>query len=435
MLVDLFCSKSKSMKIIKKIMLSTTILMFPALVSASSTASDSLDLRLKKIENVVTKLSKLKVSGYLQGQFQVADSMGISSPAGGNFSSNTDKRFGVRRGRVKFTYNPCISMFVLQLDATEKGVGVKDAFMLITDPWTKNFNLTTGMFTRPFGHELEYSSSKRESPERGRMSPILFPGERDLGVMLSFAPQSKSKLSFMNVDLAIINGTGPSTTDFDVQKDIVGRIQLKGNCLEGNWNYTGGFSFYDGGWRSATSNVFSYGQINGVSTFIIDSTSIKEGEIVKKSYMGINAEASLKSVIGKTTFRAEYIFGEQAATSSSSSTPTSQPTTDAYLRDFDGLYAYFIQDIGKSKHSVLVKYDWYDPNTNVSGNQIGEAGSMLNTSDVRYETLGLGYVYKWDSNVTMTAYYDMVTNEITKLSGLTKDLRDSVFTLRLQYKF
>ena len=36
------------------------------------------------------------------------------------------------------------------------------------------------MFARPFGFEINYSSSDRESPERGRKSQILMKGERDL---------------------------------------------------------------------------------------------------------------------------------------------------------------------------------------------------------------------------------------------------------------
>jgi hypothetical protein len=48
----------------------------------------------------------------------------------------------------------------------------------------------------------------------------------------------------------------------------------------------------------------------------------------------------------------------------------------------------------------------------------------------------LGLAYRWDANVKITAYYDMVKNEKSKsLSGFTNDVKDNVFTLRVQVKF
>ena len=85
---------------------------------------------------------------------------------------------------------------------------------------------------------------------------------------------------------------------------------------------------------------------------------------------------------------------------------------------------------------MLLKYDWYDPNTDVSSDEIGKSKTKLNKTDLKYTTIGLGWVYRWDTNIKITAYYDMVTNETSKnLSGFTKDLKDNVFTLRMQYKF
>ena len=71
----------------------------------------------------------------------------------------------------------------------------------------------------------------------------------------------------------------------------------------------------------------------------------------------------------------------------------------------------------------------------MSGKQIGATGSNLSAADVKYSTLGLGLVYKWDNNVKITAYYAMVQNENTLLKGYTHDTPDNVFTLRVQYKF
>ena len=109
---------------------------------------------------------------------------------------------------------------------------------------------------------------------------------------------------------------------------------------------------------------------------------------------------------------------------------------------------YFIQSIGQSKSQLVLKYDWLDPNTKVKGSDIlakSAAGksTALGIPDVKYSTIGIGWNYRFNSQVKFMAYYEIVTNEYTRLStpGLngtldtTKDLKDNVFTLRVQYKF
>lgn len=94
---------------------------------------------------------------------------------------------------------------------------------------------------------------------------------------------------------------------------------------------------------------------------------------------------------------------------------------------------------------LIVKYDWYDPNTEIKGNDIGKKvtvdsdGKVLKSfsaADLKYETWGFGLAYRYDSNVRLTAYYDAVKNETSEnITGYAKDLKDNVFTLRLQVKF
>jgi hypothetical protein len=54
--------------------------------------------------------------------------------------------------------------------------------------------MTAGFFARPFGFEVNLGSSYRETPERGRMSQTLMPGERDLGVMFFLSRKKDHKL-------------------------------------------------------------------------------------------------------------------------------------------------------------------------------------------------------------------------------------------------
>lgn len=146
---------------------------------------DTIPATVAIIRQELDVLKRIKVTGYLQTQFQYGDSTGSAVYSGGAFGAGIDKRFMIRRGRVKFQYDAPLndkgistSQYVLQFDVTEKGLTIKDAYAKLTDKWIGWFSLTAGMQNRPFGFEIPYSSSLRESPERGRMSQILFPVKR-----------------------------------------------------------------------------------------------------------------------------------------------------------------------------------------------------------------------------------------------------------------
>ena len=46
----------------------------------------------------------VKVSGYIQPQFQYAQGKGIASYSGGDFPEQSNNRFMLRRGRIRFDY-------------------------------------------------------------------------------------------------------------------------------------------------------------------------------------------------------------------------------------------------------------------------------------------------------------------------------------------
>ena len=76
-----------------------------ATAQAQEQPQDTVQKTLEGLQSDIKNMKKLKITGYIQAQAQFADSMGIASFAGGNFNANTDKRFLVRRGRIKFTYD------------------------------------------------------------------------------------------------------------------------------------------------------------------------------------------------------------------------------------------------------------------------------------------------------------------------------------------
>lgn len=149
------------------------------------------------VRPLANRFNNLSFSGYIQPQFQAAGQKGAASYAGGNFSEFSSSRFMLRRARLKMDYvlpsRDKISpkaLFTFQFDATERGVFVRDMFLRLYEPKKERFSLTMGLVARPFGYEVNLSSAYRETPERGRMSQILMPTERDLGAMLSYEPSA-----------------------------------------------------------------------------------------------------------------------------------------------------------------------------------------------------------------------------------------------------
>jgi len=410
-------------------------------IDSSFFIKDTLRPFMKRFEN-------LNISGYMQPQFQVAEQDGAQSFAGGNFSQFSRSRFMLRRARVKIDYlirsvdNYPKALFTFQIDATERGVIVRDMYVKLFETKHNTLGLAAGFFARPFGFEVNLGSSYRETPERGRMSQILMPGERDIGVMFSFEPQNRShKLYHVKWDAGFFNGQGASgTTDFDSHKDFISRLTIKPFSFN-KIDIGGGLSFLRGGWKNGTKYVYESGRaITGEKIFVVDSSESNLGKSSPRHYYGADMQVSLRHGWGETEVRGEHWFGTQPGTAGSTTNPGSLPNSNGlpvptYVRHFNGSFFYFLQTIINYKHQLLAKYDWYDPNIKVSKNEIGQPGTNLTAADIKYSTLGLGYVFYFNPQAKLIFYYDFVKNESTQLAGFTNDLKDNIFTCRIQFRF
>ena len=411
-------------------------------IDSSFFIKDTVRPIIKRFENII-------ISGYMQPQFQVAESEGAPSFAGGNFSQYSRSRFMLRRARVKIDYlikskqNFPQALFSFQIDATERGVIVRDMFVRLFETKRNNFSLSAGLFARPFGFEVNLSSSARETPERGRMSQTLMPSERDLGVMLSFEPQNKKhRLSHIKFDGGFFNGQGLSgTTDFDDHKDFISRLTIKPYPVSKKTELSGGLSLLLGGWKNGTKYVYESGTAtNGDKIFELDSSTANLGISAPRHYYGADVQYKIHHGWGETEFRAEYWFGTQPGTQTTTFNPGTLPNSNGvplptYIRNFNGAFIYFLQNIINSKHQLLLKYDWYDPNTDVEDNEIGKPGTNLTPADIKFSTIGMGYAYYFHPQIKLVLYYDLVKNEITQLPGYTSDLKDDIITCRLQFRF
>ena len=143
---------------------------------------DSLSQETTTLDKLVQKLSKFKVSAYIQGQFQYGQEDATLKV--GDKNEHEDKgfnRFGIRRGRLKFEYNDGLGTGAVQIEANDKGISFRDLYIGLKDPWTKRSQLMAGVFNRPCGYEIGYSTSGLESPDRATIIQNIYPDARDLG--------------------------------------------------------------------------------------------------------------------------------------------------------------------------------------------------------------------------------------------------------------
>ncbi len=393
---------------------------------------------------LVKRFENLHISGYIQPQYQIAEQKGIESFSGGNFSKFSDNRFMLRRARLKIDYvlptkNNTFpqALFTFQFEATERDVNVRDMYVRLYEPKKKNFSLTMGLFARPFGYEVNLSSSYRETPERGRASQILMPSERDLGAMLTYESQNKARKNpLFKFDIGVFNGQGKSgPAEFDSYKDLISRLSLKPLPLSKTLSLSGGLSLLRGGWAQANKLKYQISEDNGNKFFKGDSSIENINDKAPRHYYGSDAQLIYKHGWGKTEIRGEYWRGTQPGTATTTINPGTLPTTPTYLRNFDAAFIYFLQNIINEKWEVMAKYDWYDPNVKVKTNEIGKAGTNLTIADVRYDTYGFGLTRYFTGNFKMLAYYEIVHNETTGLNNFQNDIEDNVFTLRMQFRF
>jgi hypothetical protein len=391
---------------------------------------------------IYKKSDHLLFSGYFQPQFQATQTKGAENYSGGDFGEFSNNRFMLRRARIRFDYAHFTedglprAQVVMQFDGSERGVVIRDFWSRFYENKFQLFHITMGMFARPFSYEVNVSSGDRETPERGRMSQILMRTERDLGAMISVEPRKKSNpFRLLKFDVGVFNGqglTGPQ--EYDSYKDFISRLSLKSYPLSHKVSVSGGLSFMEGGLAQNSKYVYRMNGSDGVKAFIVDSSSDNIGAKAPRKYRGLDGQIKIKNPWGTSQLRGEYWWGKQSASAEESNTPGSVLDEPYYIRDFNGFFFYYLQNIVTEQHQLIVKYDFYDPNVKLKGAEIGSVQNSHN-ADIKYNTLGLGYTYYLNKHIKVLAWYDMIRNEVTSLDGYTRDVKDDVFTLRMQFKF
>jgi hypothetical protein len=452
---------------------------------------NGLDERVLVNESDLSKLNKIKFSGYVQAQWE-------------NYSNKLtypNNSIFLRRTRLKTTYQTSGGIsFILQGDFLPSGISLKDAYAQINgkSKWNKDFSLWVGQFNRP-NYEVEYSSSQREVPERSRLIKALYPGERAIGAKLEYSPDKFP----LKVQLALLNGndnlsfagtSNNTNKDFDNFKDVMARATYSFKLGK-----SGGLDVGAHAYRGSVKAVVDT-TINSAYSF---EKNYALGDAMKRSWFGGEFQLFI-DFMGGTAIKGEFIAGTNATpgyssktTSTSQGTPTlsgdtltlTTTTTTAttfqpnYTNKFMGYYIYLIKNIGK-KNQFALRYDFYDPNTDLSGDEIGSVKydrsysktstttsisdqgnqtiifknkSVSTTtqkvssgkSDLAYSTLTLAWQYYYNDNIRISLGYEIPMNEKTsslaaeeavingekKYNDYNKTISQSIFTLRVQAKF
>ncbi|MDR2868520.1 MAG: hypothetical protein LBV46_03150 [Bacteroidales bacterium] len=380
-------------------------------------------------------LEHFNLSVYIQAQFQwgePAAMLKVGSP-----NSNPAKSFnrmGIRRGGIQLSYQESFGSVVFHVDASERGVSLKDAYLTLEEPWLKAFSVKAGVFIRPFGNEMIYSSTVRESPETSTLIQTLFPEERDIGASAIFQMPESSKWHFLRAEAAVICGNGIKL-ESDNRKDFIGRVSAEKRFDAPNSviQIGGGLSYYTGSVYQGTEDVYTIKR----NQYLLNHNAKNLGKYAKREYFGADLQLYiLHSVVGNTLLRAECIYGQQPGAKNDSKSPNTValPTNDVYIRPFLGGYAQWVQDFGKLPLAAVFRFDWYNPNLKLKGENIGLNYST--NGDIAVMTYGVGLLWRATNHLLLQAYYEFNRNEVSShLIGYEKDIKNDVFTFRLQYKF
>ena len=370
---------------------------------------NALDDRVLVNEGDLAKLNKIKVSGYIQAQWE-------HYGADLEKTNGYDNTFYIRRARIKFTYEATDGVkFVLQPDFSTGNLALKDAYTVVNLPKLKTMTLWVGQMNRP-NYDVEYSSSSRELLERARVTTTIYPGEREIGAKLEYTGIKVPLLA----QVMIMNGnfTGTQAKDVDSHKDVMARLVYSVKIPSAGVGIDFGANHYFGNVLAKTNQYVK----NSDGT--LDSLN-NVWRYLDKNWTGGEVRI-YADVLGGLSIKGEYVAGINTVASAVASTATmaQKKASPNLYNNFAGYYVTLVKNIG-AKNQAVVRYDFYDPNTKLSGDA---AGSALN-----YKTWSLAWQYYLNDNIRLTAQYTMPKNE-TNASN-PSDIKDNLVTIRVQAKF
>ena len=304
----------------------------------------------------VSKLKKIKVSGYIQGRFEAYEKVAGEKNKGDNKTS--DNRFYLRRARFKITGQPTDkTLGLVQLDISgydRSKVESKDVY-LEYHPWSIGvkapFFVRVGQQSVPFGYIIERSSSAREVPERAKVFAGttvglpgypsfngLFPGERDKGIALLNTDGSKVEWA-----VAILNGTGTKAGD-------AGKAFLES-----------GGKFEDNNTGKAFVGRVRYPILENLNVGVSAYSGSQAVRVVSNAPSAVNVSqtrygADFQLYLSGASLKGEYVTGKEPYYSNTSTTPNGKSGKN---RTVSGWYLMGVKNLGV-KNQLVAQYDVLD---------------------------------------------------------------------------
>ena len=348
------------MKIIIIVLLFLTVHVF---CNAQAISDSAQNASAKKPESEVKKTfsvntSKLlQLSGYTHIRYQFFE------------EKTKNDGFDIRRARLnaKGAFTPSFS-YRLQVDFINNP-NLLDAYAEYK--LNKIVIFTLGQFAVPFSLESTTPELSMESIDRsqavealvGRTKDIIGnQGGRDIGIQVGGSLIELNDLPLIEYKLGLFNGAGVNTSDNNNDKDVVGRLVLhpiKGINI--------GSSFYNG--------MGYYGQ-------------------VPKSHIRNRFGFDIALDYAKVTFHAEYLQGKDSTTSRA------------------GYYLQAAYYVVPKKLQLLIKYDTYDSNKDVTNNSTTYyiIGANYNiTANIRLQA---SYSFRKEGNVKIKNNYAVIQFQI-----------------------
>lgn len=417
----------------KNLFLSLLIIIGGASVSYAQEVKNIVKPTVEKTDKeVINFLKGLTIGGVVQAQWQLAQEKGMNGgpSSAGVFSPNTDNRFMLRRGYLKVGYNSNYFSSLVQINATPEGISLVNAYAQVNTA-SKSASLRVGNIYKPFGYFIMYSSSLRLTPEISRSEQTLFTDATGVGARVMLRDTRDRWTRNFHVDLCYFTGSGLKDDNL-ANRDFIGKLEYAKQV--GNFTVGGMFSVLAGSLTNVENESFYFK--NGR----YEAKDGVKGKRISKGYYSLGATAALNSCLGNTKLFGEYVFGNQLGFANDNITPSRKiaPTAVSaiYDRKFANYYIYLQHRIAKSNFTFIARYDSMDPNTKISGNEIGNSANGSTEADIRYSTFGFGVYYNFLKYMSASAYYDIVSNEKSlNLEGYDKNRKDNLLTIRLQCAF
>ena len=346
-------------------------------------------------ENSLEKLTKIRISGYIQAQWNHFENPAI-------YPSNA---FIIRRARFKMKYQPYSGVaFVLEPNFSPKSVSLKTAYARLNEPWLNTFSLWAGLFKK-LNYEVETSSSSLDVLTRSMVINALYPSETGLGIKIGITPP----INPFQLELALFNGNehlkiydaegediNPQNNDFDNYKDLMARFVY--HFRLGNvGSLDVGASGYVG-WLKSNATYLLHGDYTL-------NKQVSLGQSIFRGWYGVELRTYF-DFWGGLALKAEYLRGSNAfpgyqginiytdpaniflsgdtlfinniTTNNTQIAPTIE-------RPFQGWYVYLIKNIGK-KNKFAIRWDYYDPNSSLKGAQLGLVSFDQNQNDEQVQS-------------------------------------------------